>query len=116
MTLNIAKTKIVHFRKKLRNKGKSDYRFLFNNREIEYSGQYKYLGLLLMEHLEWDKAIEEMHKKANRALALLNLRVRACGGLQFNTYSMLFNQLVQSIIMCNACIWGHTESKLLLHA
>ena len=54
-----------------------------------------------------------MHKKVNRALALLNLRVRACGGLHFNTYSLLFNQLVQSIIMCNACIWGHTESKLL---
>ena len=27
--------------------------------------------------------------------------------------SMLFNQLVQSIILCNACIWGHAESRTL---
>lgn len=26
---------------------------------------------------------------------------------------MLFNQLVQSIVMCNACIWGHADSKTL---
>ena len=25
----------------------------------------------------------------------------------------IFNQLVHSIILCNACIWGHTESKAL---
>ena len=26
---------------------------------------------------------------------------------------MLFNQLVHSIIICNACIWGHSGSKVL---
>ncbi len=30
-----------------------------------------------------------------------------------STHSMLFNQLVHSIIMCNACMWGHAESKTL---
>ena len=38
---------------------------------------------------------------------------RVGGGFHFNTYSMLFNQLVQSIIMCNASIWGHTESRMI---
>lgn len=113
MSLNIAKTKVIHFRKKYRNKMRSEHCFLFNNEEVEYTEQYKYLGLLLTEHLEWEKAIEEIYRKANRALALLNHRARSCGGFHFNTYSMLFNQLVQSIIMCNACIWGHTESKSL---
>ena len=113
MTLNIAKTKVVHFRKRLRSRTRSDYHFAFNNQVIEYSEHYKYLGLLFTEHLDWGKALEEIHRKANRALALLNHRARACGGLHFNTYSMLFNQLVHSIIMCNACIWGHSESKVL---
>ena len=54
-----------------------------------------------------------MYRKANQALALLNHRAGFCGVFHFNTYSMLFNQLVQSIIMCNACIWGHAESKSL---
>lgn len=68
---------------------------------------------MLTEHLEWEKAIDEIHRKSNRALALLNHRAKMCGGFHFNTYSMLFNQLVQSMIMCNACIWGHTDSKAL---
>ena len=113
MNLNIAKTKILHFRKKSKNKTRSDHCFTFNSEVIEYAEQYKYLGLVLTKHLDRGKAIEEIHTKANRALALLNHRARSCGGLHFNTYSMLFNQLVHSIVMCNSCIWGHTESKLL---
>ena len=113
MSLNIEKTKIVHFRKKLRSKQRSEYNFLFNSEKIEYASEYKYLGLTLTEHLDWSNAIEEIHKKANRALALLNHRARMCGGFHFDTYSMLFKQLVQPIIMCNASIWGHTESRMI---
>ena len=54
--------------------------------EIEYARQYKYLGLVLSEHLEWGKAIEEIYRKA---LALLNHIARSCGGFHFNMYSML---------------------------
>ena len=32
------------------------------------------------------------------------------GGFHFKTYTLLFNQLVQPIIMSNACIWGHKDS------
>ena len=103
----------MHFRKKSKSKKRSERNFVFGREEIEYTKQYKYLGLLLTEHLEWDIALQEVQKKASRALALLNIRARVCGGFHFNTYSMLFNQLVQPIIMCNACIWGHTDSKTL---
>ena len=47
MNLNIAKTKVIHFRKKVRSKRRSEHCFLFNNEEIECAEQYKYLGLLL---------------------------------------------------------------------
>ena len=36
----------------------------------------KYLGLVLMEHLEWDLVFLEMHKKASRGLALLKHKAR----------------------------------------
>ena len=78
MSLNIGKTKVIHFRKRNKNKMSSEYCFLFNNGEVKYTEQYKYLGLLLTEHLEWEK---EIYRKANRALALLNQRARSCGGL-----------------------------------
>ena len=110
MALNISKTKIVHFRRKRGNKPRSI--FTFNRREVTFSSSYKYLGLTHTEHLEWDI---EICAKANRALALLNYRARACGRLPESIYSQLFKQLVESIVMCNACIWGHRESKDLLN-
>jgi len=32
------------------------------------------------------------------------------GGFHFRTYTLLFDQLVQPIVMSNACIWGHKNS------
>ena len=86
MSLNITKTKIVHFRKKIKSKPRSKYNFIFSNDKIQYTEHYKYLGLILTELLEWDRALDEIHRKANRTLALLNHRARSCGGFHFNTY------------------------------
>ena len=41
MNLNLSKTNIVHFRKKLRSKPRSTVVFTFNGLEIEYASQYK---------------------------------------------------------------------------
>ena len=109
MHLNLEKTNVVHFRKNLRSKARSTFHFTFKGDEISYSSQYKYLGLVLNEHLNWSKSLENIVCKANRALALLNHRMRATGGFHLKTYTLLFNQLVQPIIMTNACIWGHKE-------
>ena len=88
---------------------------MFQDEEITYAAQYIIcLGLFLMEHLEWDLAFLDMHKKASRGLALLNHRARLCGGFHTDTYTYLFNQLIQPIIMCNACIWGHSENRRIL--
>ena len=54
--------------------------------------------------------LEGIVSKVNRTLALLNHRMRVTGGFHFRTYTLLFNQLVQPIVMSNACIWGHKES------
>ena len=43
---------------------RSEHRLLFNNEEVEYAEQYKYLGLLLTEHLEWEKATGSALTKA----------------------------------------------------
>ena len=55
------------------------------------------------------KSLENIICKANQVLALLNHKMRATGGFHLKTYTLLFNQLVQPIIMTNACIWGHKE-------
>ena len=112
MHLNLEKTNVVHFHKNLCSKARftfSTFHFTFKGDEISYSSQYKYLGLVLNEHLNWSKSLEHIVCKANRAIALLNHRMRATRGFHLKTYTLPFNQLVQPIIMTNACIWGHKE-------
>ena len=67
MSLNIAKTNVVHFRRKCKGCTRS---FTYQGKTIQYASQYKYLGLLFNEHLQWDKAVEAILCKANRALAI----------------------------------------------
>ena len=51
MSLNIVKTKVVHFRKKTRYNMRLEHCFLFNDEEIEYARQCKYLGLLYYQSI-----------------------------------------------------------------
>ena len=110
MSVNLGKTNIVHFRRKLRSRPRSSIIFTFNEEEIQYASQYKYLGLLLNEHLDWNVSLEGIINKENRALALLNHRMRVVGGFHFRTYTLLFNQLVLPIVITNAFILGHKDS------
>ena len=58
MNINTSKTNIVHFRKRLKRKPRSSVIFTFQGNEIVYTSQYKYLGLLLDEHLDWTVSVE----------------------------------------------------------
>lgn len=66
MALNIKRTNIVHFRKK--QTSRSEYNFIFDDKKIAYTSNYKYLGMLLNEHLDWQGAITEIINKSNKAL------------------------------------------------
>ena len=46
MAINVNKTKIMHVRKK--NKDRSSFVFNCNNRTIDYCNEYKYLGVFLL--------------------------------------------------------------------
>ena len=105
--VNVMKTNIVHFRRKIKSKPRCSHTFKYGSQTITYTAEYKYLGFILDEHLCMEPALSHFTKKAHRALALLNHRTTCIGGFHFDTYSLLFNQLVSSIIMPYACIWGH---------
>lgn len=111
--VNLTKTNVMHFRKKLKTKPRCPFVFKLGNQDIEYTSEYKYLGLPIDEHLTLEPALSHTLKKANRALALLNHRAKCIGGFHFDSYSFLFNQLVSSIILPNACIWGHRRNTKL---
>ena len=100
----------MHFRKKhIKSRHRSKYNFAIGDSQICYTHEYKYLGLYINEHLDWSETLEYVVNNAQKALTLFNHSTRCAGGFHFETYSLLFTQLIQPIILTNACIWGHKE-------
>ena len=69
MTINTNKSKIMHFRNT--NVVKTNYRFTCNKNELECVTEYRYLGLVLLEFLDYSVTAKYVSKSATRALGLL---------------------------------------------
>ena len=95
MAINAGKTQIVHFRHS--NKQQSAHSFQFGSHILETVGFYKYLGVTLDEHLEFELNSSILADAAGRALGAIRSKlknVKECGFGPFNT---LFNCGVLSI-------------------
>jgi hypothetical protein len=81
LTVNINKSNIVHFRPACITK--SDYVFSYGDTIIETVDKYVYLGVLLTEHLNYDKTVKFVAKSASRALGLLIAKFKAIGCMPY---------------------------------
>ena len=102
--VNPDKSKIIHFRPRLRSQ--TDNVFRIGDKVIEISTQYTYLGLMLTEHLDYNMMAKNIALSANRALGLVISKFRAFGGLPFNTFTKLYDSIVIGTISYGAAIWG----------
>ena len=69
MTVNIDKSKVVHYRNKSVNR--TAVQFMIDMRSLDVVDHYTYLGLLLTEFLDYDMMTKTVAKSAHRALGLL---------------------------------------------
>ena len=72
--INSSKSNIVHFRIPTK---KSNFAFKANDETIEYASRYKYLGLVLAEHLDYALTAKVVSQSANRPLGLLIAKTTA---------------------------------------
>ncbi len=81
MKVNVRKTKVVHFRPLsiLR----TDTRFTCGNSEIHIVDRYKYLGLIVSEHLDYHITGTIVAQATSRALGLLRTEDTAHGVMPF---------------------------------
>jgi len=107
MQLNTSKTKIVHFRPP--SVARSSFQFMCGKNAIDVVADYKYLGLIFTEHLDYSIMAKLVAASASRALGLLIAKSKAHGGMPFNCYTKLYDALVDSIINYGAAIWGVRE-------
>jgi hypothetical protein len=104
MKVNPLKSNVVHFR------GESckltQCKFSIGNEHIHVTSKYKYLGLTLSEHLNFNITATAVAKAAQRALGLLIAKDKAHGGFTFDIFTRLYNTLVQSVINYGSAVWG----------
>ena len=105
MDINPSKTKVIHFRHP--NKHLCNFTFTCGTTSIDYTDNYKYLGIDFTEHLRWTQLIQNTSKAANRAANYLIAKARNSGALVYEVYTHLYNTLVLPIIGYSSFLWGH---------
>lgn len=104
MKLNVEKSKVMHVRHP--EYDISTIPIVYENIKLDYVSKYKYLGLVLNEHMDMNESVKNVALAANRALGILIAKTKKCGGFPFQSYSKLYDSLVQPIIDYSAGIWG----------
>ena len=107
LKINNDKSKIVHFR--LPSVPRSLFHFSCGESTLDITQQYKYLGLILQEHLDYSITAKAVAQSASRALGLLIAKAKAYGGFPFGTFTRLYDATVNSVISYGASIWGTRE-------
>lgn len=107
--INEQKSQIVHFRKK--RKAKTNYNFKFGNMSLNVVSQYKYLGIVLDEHLTFDECVESLSQSGFRALGGLISKFKILKNVSFKTFSMLYNSGVIPVLDYGSGIWSCFNMK-----
>ena len=107
LKINKEKSKILHFRRP--SSPRSNFVFTCGDQILDYSSQYKYLGLILQEHLDFSITAKAVAQSASRALGLVIAKTKTYGGFPFGTYSKLYDSTVNFVISYGASIWGTRE-------
>ncbi len=78
LSIHVEKTNVGHFRTP--GTVKTQFEFKCSGVGLEISESYKYLGLLLSEHIDKGRMVTAFAKSANHALGLLIAKHKALGG------------------------------------
>ncbi len=89
LVVNQEKTQIVHFRQK--SLKRSSVVFSLGSIVLTFTDRYKYLGLMLDEHMTFKDGVNVIAQSAGRALGSLLNRVKSCDNLSFHTFTQLYN-------------------------
>ena len=103
VTVNGNKSKVMHFRSQ--NVDKTGFLFICDDVIFETIIQYKYLGLILTEHLDYLQMTKFVAKSASRALGFLIYKDKALRGMPFKCFTKCYYSLVQPLIDYGSSIY-----------
>ena len=106
MTVNIEKTKVVHFKRGPATPH-TDFVFNYGGNTIDICDRYRYLGLVLTEHLDYNVTARNVSQAAHRALGSIIAKAQLHGGFPYKIFTKLYNTVVQPILDYGSHVWGH---------
>ena len=109
LVINMDKSQIMHFRTKKTQKTK--HNFKIGNIPLKVVGDYKYLGILFTEHLDYSKTVELLANSGSRALGSIIHKISNLKECSFQTFSDLFNSGVNPILEYGSSVWGFKSSS-----
>ena len=109
LKINVTKSKVVHFRPK--SIDQSSFIFMCGTQIINIVKNYKYLGIILDEHLDFDECITTLSSSASRALSAIINKYNVYKNFSFNIYLQLYNTNVLPVILYGAECWGSKKLK-----
>ncbi len=100
----------MHFRTK--NKPATKTVFVINDQPLECVSEYKYLGILIDEFMDFSKTAELLASSAGRALGGVINKVKVNKDLGFNSYTTLIDNCVIPILLYGSAVWGLKNYKV----
>ena len=107
LEVNLLKTNIMHVRKK--QTPRAPFEFKLGDGRVDYCATYKYLGVTVNEHLNFEETTFEICESAGRALGGLITKMIKNGGFPLAVYSKLYESLVCSISDYGSEVLGFHE-------
>ena len=86
--------------------------FTYENSQIEIVNRYKYLGVLLDDHLDFSTTAELLAGAAGRALGAVLTKFKNFRNIGFNTFRKLFDTSVSPILGYAFEVWGYKDNVL----
>ena len=107
MKINMAKSKMMHIRKK--GTACSPFKFKLGPNYVEYTQKYKYLGVILDEFLDFSGHTDAMTSSGLRALGTLISKYKKMNGMGYETYTKCYNTCVCPVIDYGSEVWGYIK-------
>ena len=104
LLVNVNKSNVLHFRRK--SVPQSNFVFKIKSDVLSYVPKYKYLGIIMDEHLLYNSTVEVLANSAGRALGGVISKLSMLKDLGFKTYTTLYNNCVAPIIDYCAAVRG----------
>ena len=113
LKVNESKSNIVHFRKSRQKQ--TNFKFEYGGKTIELKSEYKYLGVILDEHLTFTTCSKVLADSGGRALGAVISKFKQFRDVGYNTFTKMFETGVIPVMDYGSGVWGcskntHSES------